>query len=92
MVRKYEVYYKDDLIGILEVELETRKHKFIPNAQGVEKTKEKACHIVEILNGTEGFVNPIPFFENRLINGERLGLTVINYQTDNYVIKRVSEE
>ena len=46
-------------------------------------------HIKEILTGTEEFVEPIPFFLNRVRNGERLGIKVINYQTDKYVLKLV---
>ena len=87
-MRKYEVYYEDVLLGILEINDE-EKHKFIKNDSGVEQTKDKACHIKEILTGTEEFVDPIPFFLNRVRNGERLGIKVINYQTDKYVLKLV---
>ena len=50
-MEKYEVYYEDVLLGILEINDE-EKHKFIKNESGVEQTKDKACHIKEIL--TEG--------------------------------------
>lgn len=85
--REYEVFYQDTLIGILEVHNETGKHKYTPNEKGVEATKDNACHIRVMIEGTNGFEDPIPFFDNRLSNGERLGLTVINYQTDKYTLK-----
>ena len=87
-MRKYEVYYDNVFIGLLEINDE-EKYKFTKDDKGILETKDRACHIKEILNGTEDFVDPIPFFLNRVRNGERLGIKVINYQTDKYVLKFV---
>lgn len=87
MTTRYKVFFKDTLLGILEVD-ENNKHKFTTNEEGVNAAKEETVLIVEIVNGTDGFVDPIPFFENRLKNAERLGLDEIRYHTDYFVIKK----
>lgn len=88
-IEEYEIFYKDTLIGILKVDLKTNKHCFVPNRDGVNKVKDRACLLKCMENGTNGFEENIPFFENRLRNMKRLGLTVGNYQTDNFVLRLI---
>lgn len=87
-MKRYEVFYRDTLIGVLEVD-ETGKHRYTPDEKGVKATKEKTSLIKEMISGTDGFVDPIPFLQNRLMNAERWGLDEINYQTDHFTIKRI---
>ena len=86
-MEEYEIFYDDTLIGLLIVDEKKKKHKYIPNEEGVEKVKEKACLLKCMIEGTNDFVDVIPFFENRLFNIKRLGLKVGNYQTDKFVLR-----
>lgn len=45
--------------------------------------------VVEITKGTQGFVPPIPFFQNRIMNMKRAGLEIIRYHTDCFVLQKV---
>ena len=85
----YQLFYREHLIGVLEVNPETNKHKFTTNEEGVKVAKEKTSLIPEMEKGTDGFVDPIPFFENRIMNMDRSGLTEINYQTDWFLLKKI---
>ena len=86
----YQLYYREHLIGVLEVNPETNKHKFTTNEEGVKVAKEMTSLTKEMMEGTGGcFVDPIPFFQNRLMNMERNGLDEINYQTDFFLLKRI---
>ena len=85
----YQLFYREYLIGILEVNPETRKHKFTPNEEGVKEAKEITSLTKEMVDGTDGFVDPIPFFHNRLMNMERSGFSEINYQTDYFTLKKI---
>ncbi len=84
----YQLFYREHLIGVLEVNPEN-KHKFTPNEEGVKLAKEITSLTKEMMEGTDGFVEPIPFFQNRLMNMERNGLSEINYQTDYFLLKRI---
>lgn len=90
-LEKYEVFYKDTLIGILTVDVIKNKYCYDPNYEGVEKVKDTACLIKVMIEGSNGFIEPIPFFQNRLMNMKRLGLQVGNYQTDWFVIREIME-
>ena len=85
----YQLFYGEHLIGVLEVNPENKQHKFTPNEEGVKEVKQITSLIPEMENGTNGFVEPIPFFQNRIMNMERNGLEEINYQTDWFVLKKV---
>ncbi|MBR2041080.1 MAG: hypothetical protein IJ945_01770 [Oscillospiraceae bacterium] len=88
-MEKYEVYYKDVLIGYLSVNSEY-KYCYEPVFEGVEKVKDTACLLKVMENGTKGtFGEPIPFFQERLRYMKLWKLGVINYHTDNFVIKRI---
>ena len=88
MIEKYTVHYKDVLIGILLVDASLNKHCYIPEPCGVEAVKDCAMLLREMKEGTVGFQDPIPFFENRLFNMKRWGLRRLNYQTDNFTLKQ----
>ena len=91
-MEKYEVYYKDERIGVLAVNSEY-KYCYEPDFAGVERVKNTACLLRVMVKGTEGkFGEPIPFFQERLRYMKLWKLGVINYQTDNFVIKRISEQ
>ena len=90
-MEKYEVFYKDVLIGNLVVNNEY-KYCYEPVFEGVERVKDSACLLRVMEKGTNGaFGEPIPFFQERLRYMKLWKLGVINYQTDNFVIKRISE-
>ncbi len=90
-MEKYEVFYKDVLIGNLFVNNEY-KYCYEPVFEGVERVKDFACLLRVMEEGTNGaFGEPIPFFQERLRYMKLWKLGVINYQTDNFVIKRISE-
>ena len=90
-MEKYEVFYKDVLIGNLFVNNEY-KYCYQPVFEGVERVKNSACLLRVMEEGTNGaFGEPIPFFQERLRYMKLWKLGVINYQTDNFVIKRISE-
>ncbi len=86
----YQLFYREFLIGVLEVDPETNKHRFTSNMEGVKAAKEMTSLTKEMVEGTDGFVDPIPFFQNRLMNMERNGLDEINYQTDYFLLKRTN--
>lgn len=90
-MEKYEVFYKDVLIGNLFVNNEY-KYCYEPVSEGVERVKDSACLLRVMEEGTNGaFGEPIPFFQERLRYMKLWKLGVINYQTDNFVIKKISE-
>ncbi len=90
-MEKYEVFYKDVLIGNLFVNNEY-KYCYQPVFEGVERVKDSACLLRVMEEGTNGaFGEPIPFFQERLRYMKLWKLGVINYQTDNFVIKKISE-
>lgn len=90
-MEKYEVFYKDVLIGNLFVNNEY-KYCYQPVFEGVERVKNSACLLRVMEEGTNGaFGEPIPFFQERLRYMKLWKLGVINYQTDNFVIKKISE-
>ena len=90
-MEKYKVYYSDVLIGKLFVNDEY-KYCYEPVFEGVEKVKNKACLLKVMENGTKGeFIEPIPFFQERLRYMKLWKLGVINYQTDKFVISKIEE-
>ena len=77
---KYQVFYKEIEIGLLEVN-ENGQYRYTANSEAVESIKNEVPLIPEMLEGTE-WVDPIPFFKERIDNGGRFDLTVIQYHTD----------
>ncbi len=86
---QYEVFYRDVLIGILTVDLTNGNHRYVPNRDGVAKVEKTACLLRVMVEGTDGYSDPIPFFSNRLMNMKRSGLRQVNYQTDNFTIRQI---
>lgn len=89
IIETYEFFYKNVLIGILKVDITENKHQYEPIYQGVEAVKKNACLDRVMIEGTNGFEETIPFFENRLYNMKRAGLREVNYQTDYFLLRRI---
>ncbi|MDO4481672.1 MAG: hypothetical protein Q4C14_02950 [Bacillota bacterium] len=88
----YELSYKDTFLGTLTVDTVTGKYSFQPDFPGVDAAKENTVLIVEIENGTKGFVPPIPFFQDRIRNMKRSNLEEIRYHTDYFVLRKVKQK
>lgn len=88
-MEKYAVFYKETRIGTLFVQ--NGKHRYIPDAESVRAICDRASLLLEMREGTDGFVDPIPFFQNRLMHMRRWNLDEINYQTDWFLLRRVKE-
>lgn len=84
----YELKFKDTFLDILTVDTATGQYAFEPDFAGVDAVKEETFLIVEITKGTQGFVPPIPFFQNRIMNMKRAGLEIIRYHTDYFVLQK----
>lgn len=84
----YKLHFQDTFLGTLTVDTVTGKYAFEPDLAGVEAVKEKTVLTVEIEKGTNGFVSPIPFFQNRIQNMKRAHLEEIRYHTDYFVLRK----
>lgn len=89
LIERYELFYRDVLIGTLEVDPVTKKHNYIPDADGVAEVSDRANLLRVMKEGTADFGEPIPFFENRLRNMKRFGLHEMNYQTDFFTLREM---
>lgn len=85
-MERYDVYYDQVLIGRLQVDTERNLYCYEQEASGVEKVKDRACLQRVMTEGSGGFTEPIPFFQNRIMNMKRAGLSVVNYQTDKFTL------
>lgn len=88
----YKLSFQDTFLGTLTVDTVTGNYAFEPDFAGVDAVKEKTVLIVEVARGTNGFVPPIPFFQNRIRNMKRANLEEIRYHTDYFVLQRVKPE
>ena len=88
----YKLSFQDTFLGTLTVDTVTGKHAFEPDLAGVDAVKQKTVLIVEVERGTNGFVPPIPFFQNRIRNMKRARLEEIRYHTDYFVLSKVKPE
>ena len=88
----YKLSFQDTFLGTLTVDTVTGKYAFEPDFAGVDAVKEKTVLIVEVERGTNGFVPPIPFFQNRIRNMKRTHLEEIRYHTDYFILQRVKPE
>lgn len=86
-MEQYNVYWKNEYIGRLTVDQTTGQHAYEPHQDGVAKVKEETVLLIEMVDGTNGFVAPIPFLQNRLQNMKRAGLSEARCHTDYFVIK-----
>ena len=88
----YELSFQDTFLGTLKIDTGTGKYAFEPDFAGVDAVKEKTVLIVEVERGTNGFVPPIPFFQNRIRNMERTHSEEIRYHTDYFILRKVRPE
>ena len=88
----YKLSFQDTFPGTLTVDTDTGMYAFEPDFAGVNAVKEETVLIVEVERGTNGFVPPIPFFQNRIRNMKRTHLEEIRYHTDYFILQRVKPE
>lgn len=81
----YEVYWKDQCIGVLTVD--GAHHKYVPNVEIIEKLKGEAFIVAEAMNEHEG--RPIPFFKQMIDNCSRFEGREVAYHNNNYCLKKV---
>lgn len=88
----YKLSFQDTFLGTLTIDTVTGNYAFEPDFTGVDAVKEKTVLIVEVERGTNGFVPPIPFFQNRIRNMKRANLEEIRYHTDYFILRKVRAE
>ena len=88
----YRLSFQGTFLGTLTVDTGTGLYAFEPDFAGVDAVKEETVLIVEAERGTNGFVPPIPFFQNRIRNMKRAHLEEIRYHTDYFVLRKVKPE
>lgn len=76
-MEKYELYYKNTLIGILEINDTSCSYK----------SKNKETGFLEFLKEDMDYLHP--FFSSRINNMKKFNLIKQKYETDNYEIKRI---
>lgn len=84
----YEVYYKDVLIGHLDVD-DAGRHCYTVCQEGVEAVRDTVPLMSVMERGTDGYVKPIPFFYTRIGHMKQWNLTEINYQTDWFLLRKI---
>ena len=84
----YELFFRGTFLGTLTVDTAANRHAFAPDAAGVAAAAEETVLTVEVARGTDGFVPPIPFFQSRLRNMQRLGSTEFRSHTDYFLLRR----
>lgn len=89
LVLKYQIFYRELEIGLLEVN-EQGQHRYTVNGEAVQTIQKEVPLIPEMLQSTE-WRDPIPFFEERIENGGRFDLPVIQYHTDLFRMVKVIE-
>lgn len=85
-VEVYEVFYREVLIGILQVDPVGNRYRYLPEKEGVAAVESRAC-LLRVMKEGQDWGEPIPFFQNRLYNMKRWKLRCVNYQTDNYTVR-----
>jgi hypothetical protein len=86
---KYQIFYKETLIGVLEIN-EEGQYRYTPDVEAVETLKNEVPLTREMLEKSD-WREPIPFFKERIENGSRFNLDVIRYHTDLFKMVKVSE-
>lgn len=87
-VEHYEMYYKAVLIGYLDIN-EAGQHRYTVCRNGVQAVRDTAPLMRLLEQGTDGYVEPIPFFYTRICHMEQWHLTEINYQTDWFLLRKI---
>lgn len=80
-MKTYKVYWKDILIGTLEVN--NKQHRYIPNFEGIKKLEGVAPLVAQTTRPYD-WGEEIPFFSSRISNCERFGDEDYTSHTDNY--------
>lgn len=80
----YAVYERGTCIGTLTVR--GGMHRYEPIAEAVRQVEARAVLLRVMREGTDGFVEPIPFFTSRIGCMKRAGLRGINDQTDCFLL------
>lgn len=76
----YAFYYKDVLLGYLEIR--EGKHRYTPITENVRRVEREVPLIREVIRGYD-WGTPIPFFQERIRNAARFGKEkCIRYHTD----------
>ena len=84
---KYQVFYKEVEIGILEVN-EEGKHRYTPNEAGLQTIQDEAS-LTHVLTTKTEWCEPIPFFKNRIDDASRFSMKEFGYHTDFFRMKEV---
>lgn len=88
---RYRIFYKEIEIGMLEISADGNQHKYTPNPDGIVLVKDDAPLTSKMMEGTNGWEEPIPFFKNRIEDAKRFfHENNITKHTDN--IHMVKEE
>lgn len=83
----YAFYYKDILLGHLEIW--EGKHRYTPITENVRRVEREVPLIREVIQGYD-WGKPIPFFQERIRNATRFGKEkCIRYHTDLYTMRMV---
>ena len=89
IVERYELYYKEHLIGKLEVDTQSGKHRYTAACPLTEQLAKKYPFPPHLLHDSDGWVEPMGFFLVRIRDMKRWNLTEINYQTDYFLLKKI---
>ena len=89
-VVKYEIRYRDTLIGWLFIR--NGLHRYVPDPEGVAQVRKIAPLSRVMTEGCE-WGRPIPFFQERIVAATRFGRErFISMQTDYFVMRMTEEE
>lgn len=88
-IERYELFYREVRIGTLEVDPVTKKHRYTPDPDGVASIGDRTRLLRVMKDGTDDFVEPIPFFENRLRLMKHLGEHEATYEDDFFVLREM---
>ena len=91
-MKQYEFFWKTIRIGTLTVDPDTNRHAYTVEEEGLSRVIGHVPLDRVMQEGTDGFVQPIPFFETRLYYMKRYGLHKLNYHTDYFVLREVCDE
>ena len=80
---KYELYYQNDLIGTITLDLGTNiaSYKYLNNKQNIFEFLK-----YDVIDN----INNLPFFKSRIDNMNIFKLTEVKYQNDFYLLKRIN--
>lgn len=80
---KYELYYQNDLIGTITLDLGTNiaSYNYLNNKQNIFEFLK-----YDVIDN----INNLPFFKSRIDNMNKFKLTEVKYQNDFYLLKRIN--